>query len=264
MAGSLIPAATAITFANLISRTAVAPLLAYLCVALLGQALATVREPLSYRAQMRIDGDHRADVAGLTGTSPTIGALERPDVQALIRRARADPESFMDGTPGPGALAQLDILGRAIALTASGAVLLVYSPWPLILLASAAAGSAWLIQQEGRDWRRVWRHVPGPARRAEVWSDALISPAEGKDVRVFGLGDYAADRIEEHMRAAFDPVREAGRRVLARQWWQLPLIGIPWPPSSWPWSSTTSPSVSRPPSSPPPWPSSRSTPISPT
>jgi ABC-type multidrug transport system fused ATPase/permease subunit len=232
VAGSLVPAGTALAFAALVGGVAqagiaVTALLTYLAVLLLGQVLGAVREPLSYLARMRIDGDHRAEVARLAATSATIGALERAEVQVLIRQARADPESFMDGSPGPGALAQLDVLGRIVAIAGSGAVLAAYAWWLAPLLGLSAAALHGLAQLEGRDWRRVWRGVLLPSMRADVWADALVSPGEGKEIRIFGLGGWAVDRIQLEMRAAFDPMWAVGRRVLVRQGWQLPLMAGP-------------------------------------
>ena len=94
----LVPAATAIAFAALIGDAAVighaalVPLLMYLLILLAGHAFATIREPLGYLAQTRIDGEHRARVARLVSGSPTVAALERSEVQALIWESRADPE----------------------------------------------------------------------------------------------------------------------------------------------------------------------------
>jgi ABC-type multidrug transport system fused ATPase/permease subunit len=236
VAASLVPAATALAFAALIGRVAygdglagvaVTTLLAYLAVLLLGHVFGAVREPLSYLARMRIDGEYRAEVSRLAATSATIGALERADVQVLIRQARADPESFMDGSPGPGALAQLDVLGRIVAIAGSGAVLAAYAWWLVPLLALPAAALNGLAQLAGRDWRRVWRGVLLPSMRADVWADALVSPGEGKEIRIFGLGGWAVDRIQLEMRTAFDPMWAVGRRVLARQGWQLPLVAGP-------------------------------------
>ncbi|HEY2793452.1 MAG TPA: ABC transporter ATP-binding protein, partial [Micromonosporaceae bacterium] len=99
---SLVPAATAVAFAVLIGRVAhteatrliaaaAGPLLLYLLILLAGHVVGAVREPLNFLAVARIDGDHRVKLARLTSMSPTIGALERPEVQALIRATRADP-----------------------------------------------------------------------------------------------------------------------------------------------------------------------------
>ncbi len=233
VAGSLVPAATAVAFAALIGGVAdggglggvaVTAVLAYLTVLLLGHLLSAVREPLSFLAEARIDGDHRAEVSRLAAMSATIGALERADVQVLIREARADPESFVDGTPGAGALAQLDVIGRVLAVAGAGAVLAAYAWWLVPLLALSAAALYGLNHLEGRDWRRIWRGVLGPGMRADVWADALVSPSEGKDIRIFGLAGWAVERIQRYAHAALDPMWGVGRRVLARQWWQVPLV----------------------------------------
>lgn len=127
LAGSLVPAATAIAFATLVGRVhsaetgdlvavTAAPLLGYVVILLASHVIGAVREPLAFLASARIDGDHRAEVARLAAMSATIGPLERPAVQELIRLTRADPESFIEGTPGPGVLAQLNHAGRVVAL----------------------------------------------------------------------------------------------------------------------------------------------------
>jgi len=186
-----------------------------------------LRQPLAYLAEARVDGRHRADLTRLAAGSPTIGALERADVQELIRSARADPESFMDGTPGAGVLAQLDLIGRSLALAGAGVVLAAYAWWAVPLLLAAAVAVHQLRWDEGRQWRRVWRGVPAPSMRADVWSEALLSPAEGKDVRIFGLGGWALDSIDTHLRTAYDPLWPVGRRVLATQWRLLVLVAAP-------------------------------------
>jgi ATP-binding cassette subfamily B protein len=62
---------------------------------------------------------------------------------------------------------------------------------------------------------------------ADVWADAIVSPAEGKELRVFGLGDWAVERIQHHVRAGYDPLWTVGRRVLARQWQPFLLVLAP-------------------------------------
>ena len=235
--GSAVPAASAVAVGWLIARlaadpadlvsAAAAPLTMYALVLLAGHVVTAVRQPLSYLAEARIDGRHRAELSRLAASSSTIGALERTEVQALIRTARADPESFMDGTPGAGVLAQLDLIGRSLALVGACAVLAAYAWWlgPLLLVAGVVLHQ--LRWDEGRRWRRVWRHVPVPSMRADVWTDALTSPAEGKETRVFGLSGWALDRVDEHLRSAYDPMWPVGRRILVNKVWQLVALLIP-------------------------------------
>ncbi|GIE99242.1 ABC transporter ATP-binding protein [Paractinoplanes rishiriensis] len=230
LVAGLVPAATAVTFGALVGGVAgpaMTLLLAYLTVVLLGHVLTTVREPLAYLARMRIDGAHRAEVARLAATSTTIGGLEGAGVQALIRQARADPESFMDGTPGPGTLAQVDILGRLTGIAGAAVVLAAFRWWLAPLLAVAAAGLQGLAQLEGRNWRRVWTGVLVPSQRADVWSEALVSPGEGKDLRIFGAAGWAVEQSQGYLRSAFDPMWPVGRRILVRQLCEIPLLFVP-------------------------------------
>jgi ABC-type multidrug transport system fused ATPase/permease subunit len=235
---SAVPAVTAIAVGWLIDRlsaedsphllaTAAAPLSVYALALLTGHVLTALREPLSYLAEARSDGRHREELSRLAATSPTIGALERSEIQVLIRTARADPESFMDGTPGAGVLAQLDLIGRSLALVGSGLVLAAYAWWSVPLLVVPAVVLHQLRWDEGRQWRRVWRAVLMPSMRADVWSEALVSPAEGKEIRIFGLGEWALGRIDQHLRSGFDPLWPVGRRILAAQWRQLVLVLVP-------------------------------------
>jgi ABC-type multidrug transport system fused ATPase/permease subunit len=233
----LIPAATAVAFAALVSRVggiangaaaaAIAPLVAYLVILLAAHALAAVREPLSFLAQARIDGDHRARVARLAAMSDTIGALERPEVQALIWQTRADPESFIEATPGPGVLTQLELLGRVLAMVTSGAILAAYTWWLLPLLVVPALVVQNLYAREARQRRRVWRASIAPGMHAEVWADAITSAGEGKEVRIFGLAGWAVDRIQHYVRRAFDPIWAQGRRALFGLWRPALLVLVP-------------------------------------
>ena len=231
----LVPAATAIAFATLIGgvqgiptgAVVAAPLLVYLVILLAGHALAAVREPLTFLAKARIDGDHRARVARLTAASAGIGALEWADVQALIYESRADPESFIEGSPGPGVLEQLNLLGRILAMVTSGLVLAAYAWWLIPPLVVSALLAQRLYALDGRRDRRVWRASVAPVIHADVWADAIVSPGEGKDIRIFGLSGWAADRIHYHIRKAFDPMWTLGRDTLPGLWRQSALVLAP-------------------------------------
>jgi ABC-type multidrug transport system fused ATPase/permease subunit len=235
---SLVPAATAVAFAALVGRVeivanggfgpaAVAALIAYVVIVLVGHAVQTVQEPLLFLAESRIDGDHRENLARLVSASATIGGLERAEVQALIRESRADPEHFMDGTPGRGATAQLVRLGQALGLVSSAAVLVAYAWWLVPPVALSAVAVQRLESSEAARWRAVWRKTVMPTMHAGVWADAVVSPAEGKELRVFGLADWAVDRIQHHVRIGFDPMWPVGRRALARQWQPFLLVLVP-------------------------------------
>ena len=224
---SLVPAATAVTLAVLVGRVhaastarvladAVAPLLGFVGVLLLGHALNALREPMYYLARARIDGAHRARVARLASTSDTIAALERPEVQRLLREARADPANWTERTPAAGALSQLGLVGRGFSVLSSSLVLGAYRWWLIPLLVVSAVTHQQLNRWAVVAWYQTWRRGLDDGLRGEVWADALFSPADGKEVRVFGLGAWAVERVRGHVRAMYEPVWALAQRILLR------------------------------------------------
>jgi ABC-type multidrug transport system fused ATPase/permease subunit len=234
----LVPAGTAVALAALIGRVhaatgtdlmavAAAPLVSFAVVLLVGHALDAVREPLFYLATRRIDGAHRAAVARLAATSHTIGVLERPEVQRLIREAKADPDNWTERTPGQGALSQLGLLVSVIGLAASSAVLAHYAWWLVPLLIVPAIVYRGLNRRAGVRWYHTWRAGLDEGQRAAVWENAITSPGEGKELRVFGLGPWAVQRHDQHLRAMFEPVWGLGARAMAGLWRQFLLVLLP-------------------------------------
>jgi ABC-type multidrug transport system fused ATPase/permease subunit len=235
---SLVPAATAVALAVLITRVtragtadlftvAAAPLILFAVILLVGHVLDAVREPLYFLAGARIDGAHRAEVARLAATSHTIGALERPGVQFLIREARADPDNWTERTPSAGALSQLGLLGRGFGLVSSGVLLAAYAWWLIPLLILPAVVFQQLNRHSGVLWYETWRRGIGEGERAAVWTDAIYSPGQSKEIRVFGLGEWAVGQVRHHIAAMFEPVWSLGGRLMARQWQQFLLVLVP-------------------------------------
>jgi ABC-type multidrug transport system fused ATPase/permease subunit len=235
---SLVPAATAVAVAVLIERVdgaaaadlaavTAAPLVMFAVVLLGGHLLEAVREPLFYLVRARVDGAHRAEVARLAATSHTIGALERADVQRLIREARADPDNWTERTPGAGGLAQLSLVERGIGLAGAAAILAVYAWWLIPLLIVPAVACQQLIRHGAVKWHQTWRRGIDEGLRAGVWQEAIASAADGKEIRVFGLGGFVVDRMDQHLRAMFEPVWGLGGRLIARQWRQFLLALAP-------------------------------------
>jgi ABC-type multidrug transport system fused ATPase/permease subunit len=223
---SAVPAATAVALALLVGQlqrtttvdvpTAVAvPLLAFVAVLLLGHAVNLAREPAHFLARARIDGVHRTRVAGLASTSNTIAALERPEVQQLLREARADPTNWTERTPAAGALSQLDAFGRLFSLVSSSFVLAAYRWWLVPLLVASVLTHQQIKQSELVVWHRTWRSGLDHVLRAEMWSETIFSPGDGKEVRVFGLAGWAVERSRMHVRALYEPMQAMGRRIVA-------------------------------------------------
>ncbi|HEX4789282.1 MAG TPA: ABC transporter ATP-binding protein [Actinospica sp.] len=233
---TLAPAALALITAALIGRiqqaapdalvaAAAVPLLLFALVLGVGHAADAALEPLQYLATSRVDGAYRARITEIAATGPTIDGLEDPHSQELLRAAKADPGNWTERTPGTGLLGLFRVAATMLGVLASGAVLARFAWW-LLPLVVVPALVQWRIYG-GRNLRfmRRWRDSLPHMIRGSLLERTVVSPGESKDIRIYGLGDWLTERIQEHLRAAFTPIW-AGLRV--RDEWELLLsVGLP-------------------------------------
>jgi ABC-type multidrug transport system fused ATPase/permease subunit len=235
---SLLPAAVALITATLVERVASAstdelfdvaagPLAAFAAALLTGHAADAAATPLEALAQARIDGAHRAELARMASTTPTIDALEQPRAQRLVLAARADPRSWTERTPGHGALDQINAVAVACGVTAACAVLARHGWWLVPALAVPALLNAYVRSRQAEVFARFWVAQADEGLLSATWLEAVGSPAEGKDLRVFGLGEWAVERIGHHMRTMFTPIWAAQARHARRQWVQFLIVALP-------------------------------------
>ncbi|NUP16241.1 MAG: ABC transporter ATP-binding protein [Streptomyces sp.] len=237
LAGAL-PAAVAYTVAALVDRidaapaadalrVAAAPLAVFGAALLLGHAADCAIAPLEFVTKGWIDGAHRAEVARITASSRTIGVLEQPRAQRLIRNARADPRSWTERTPGDGAVDQIKLVSVLFGVAAACAVLVPHGWWLAPLLAVPALLNAAVRSRRQEAFTRFWVSQADHGLHARVWEEATVSAGEAKDMRVFGLGEWVVQRISLHVRAMFEPVWAAQAKYARRQWLPLLLVAAP-------------------------------------
>lgn len=230
-----VPAAGALSLAWIVSRasgstqagllTAVIPaLVGYACVLMLTHAVEAVSAPLQFLVKVRIDGRRRTDLIRLTAACQTIEELEEPEVRELVRLAKAEPGNWTERTPGDGALAQLAMCTDALGVIASCGIIARYAWWLIPLVALPAALVRTLQSRHGVEFMRQWRKGIREGMHAEVWSKLLTDPPHGKEVRVFGFAQLAADRMRHHTLRMFEPVWAVGLRNLREQWWKFWLV----------------------------------------
>ncbi|MFY1696076.1 MULTISPECIES: ATP-binding cassette domain-containing protein [unclassified Solwaraspora] len=238
VAGALLPPASALAMAHLVGQiqttgqlgaplsAVVLPLLAFVLVLLAGHVVDTAVTPLATLATARIDGAHRARVAGLAAGT-TIAALEDPEVRAMIRAARADPENWTEHTPGAGAVAGLRLAASLTGVAGSCLVLAAYAGWLVPALLLPALINGMFRQRDAARGIAIWRSGTIDGARNQRWLAVATSPAEGKDIRIYGLGDWLTRRIQRHALAMDGPVWAALARAIPREAGQLLLIGVP-------------------------------------
>ncbi|MFC1420436.1 ABC transporter ATP-binding protein [Streptacidiphilus cavernicola] len=232
--GSVTPAATAAVLALLVSRldtaatgstlfdAALLPLALFGGVLLLGHLGDAAATPLEYLARSRVDGAQRARIARLVLAGPTVGALETPEVQAAVRGAIGDPDRGPDRTVGLGAVAALRRLAALAGAVASCAVLAGYAWWLLPVLLVPAGACGYLRFRQGVAVNETWRFADREELHADVWRQAVVSPSEGKDIRVFGLADWLVRRLQRHIDVANAPLWTVMLRIARGEW--LPLL----------------------------------------
>ncbi len=232
---SLTPAASAAALALLVGRlgeatgtglfsAALGPLAVFTVVLVVGHLGEALRAPLRFLAAARIDGRHREEVARTVATAPRIDALERPDVQVLVREAMADRSRGYDCTPADGAVGQLRWAAGMLGAAAACAVLAWYSWWlvPLVLL--PAALNRVLRTRDEFALSALWRGATKGELHADVWRQAAVSPGEGKDVRIFGFADWMVERMQEHIRTANAPLWNHIATMVRDSWKQLLIV----------------------------------------
>ena len=238
--GHLVPAATAFVLARLIDElrtgtgdaafsAALGPAIMFAAVLLVGYVAESAITPLGYLVTGRIDGAVRADVARLAAGARRIDVLEGAAAQGLIREVSADRSRGVDATTASGAIAQLRWLARLLGVAASCAVLVGFGWWWLIpLVAGPAVLGQHLRAGHHAELARRWRLAIKGELHADVWRRAAISPAEGKDVRVFGFADWMVRRMQHYIKEANEPFWSYVLRAAAdeRRQWLLVVVSL--------------------------------------
>jgi ATP-binding cassette subfamily B protein len=230
LAQAVLPAATAVATAAVVSSVTsvngqygvlgqvAGPLIVLGIAVLAGQSLGAIMRPLWFALEGRINGAHRVRVARLAVSATTIAALERPHVQDLIKATSADPTTWVDRTPADGAISQLGLVARYVGLVASAAVVAAYAWWLIPLLAVPAFAVRVLSNRQWLRHFRIWAAGLSDHRYAAYWSEVATAPAEGKELRVFGFGEWLIARHQGHVHSHLAPVWADDRRAAASKW----------------------------------------------
>ncbi|MEY9933134.1 ABC-type multidrug transport system fused ATPase/permease subunit [Catenulispora sp. GP43] len=236
VASACIPAATAAALGFMVSRlttstasdlfgAALLPLVLFGCVLFAGHLADAAVKPLEFQVRTRVDGRHRTRVLSLTTGVPSIGPLEDPTVQRLIRRTSAEPEHGAT-TPADGAIAQLRWGAGLIGAIAACAVVARYEWWLVPLLIVPALVGLYLRAHQYGGAVMSLQSAMKEEMHADVWRNAASSAAEGKDVRVFGFADWMVERMQTHVEAGNMPFWRHVSGVAARSWLQFALVMI--------------------------------------
>ena len=160
-----------------------------------------------------------------TVAPPGMAHLERPELMDDFTLAR----DFDLGITGPPLSVSMPFIGNGFVEIggglASALVLARYRWWAPIVL-----GGAWLsthvLLREGTVWRD-WRstEVMEHQRHADYAYRMAVDAPAAKELRLFGLADWAVDRFASRRRRLLDLSLEAMRLRQRPVLWTLALIG---------------------------------------
>jgi ABC-type multidrug transport system fused ATPase/permease subunit len=234
---SLVPAGGAVALAVLVGRVenarpgqvfaaAVPALVLFAVVLLAGHVAEALSQPWEYLAKARIDGAHRRRISELASAAPGIAALESPAVNALIREAKADPETGAEFTPGDGALAQLRWAAAIVGAVAGCVVVASYAWWLIPLLLIPSTINRYIRAKRAFVHNDMWRLCLAEESHADVWRRATVSAGEGKDMRIFGFAEWMIDRMQSHIERGNRPMWRYTLHVVRSEWNQLLLVAV--------------------------------------
>jgi ATP-binding cassette subfamily B protein len=178
--------------------------------AFVGQRIAgPVRGVVAEFLGQELERHLEARVMRAVNRPPGIEHLEDPAVLDCITSAR---EPGAGGwRPGEALVALATVLPRWLQ-SVSFAILLATFSW--VVGAGLFAAYAYVSHVHRREYLRTTRAVSGQTasvRRAAYFRDLALDPAAAKEVRIYGLGGWLADRFSSEWLRAMTPVWQERR-----------------------------------------------------
>lgn len=155
---------------------------------------------------------------------PGMGHLEDPRLTTDLTMAR----DFDLGISGPPLFISMGFIASGliemVGGLASALVLSAYAWWAPLLLAGAWLATHWLLR-ESSVWRdRNTEVVREAERHADYAYRLAVDPPAAKELRLFGLGDWAVDRFQARRRRLYELQWEATRLRERPVLWSLLLV----------------------------------------
>ncbi len=190
------------------------------------QALAPAQAALGELVKRRVDGWLHGRIMAAALRRADLAAME--DAAALD--ALGDASRRLAGnweTPGMACAGLVALLGRYARLGGFVVLVGVVVGWP----AAAASGAGTLLLRYAnraglRRYSQAWTAVTRLVRRGGYLRDLALSGAAAKELRVFGLAGWLADRYEQAYRTWLAPIWQARRRVYVVPYLACTVVGL--------------------------------------
>jgi len=157
---------------------------------------------------------------------PGIGHLEDPTLAEDLEVAR----EFDRGQTGPPMYLNVDFVAGGLVELAGGlscaVVLFGFNWWAPLVLVAAWGATHWLLRESGI-WRdRNTEEVRSAQRHATYAYQLAVDPEPAKELRMFGLADWALQRFVERRRRLFSLQYEATRLREQPLAWSLLIVAV--------------------------------------
>ncbi len=157
---------------------------------------------------------------------PGIGHLEDPTLAEDLEVAR----EFDRGQTGPPMYLNVDFVAGGLVELAGGlscaVVLFGFNWWAPLVLVVAWGATHWLLRESGI-WRdRNTAEVRSAQRHATYAYQLAVDPEPAKELRMFGLADWALQRFVERRRRLFSLQYEATRLREQPLAWSLLIVAV--------------------------------------
>lgn len=175
------------------------------------QVLTPLHQAISSNLGSQVAAWLNDELAGACVEPPGIGHLEDAELAEDLEVAR----EFDRGQTGPPMYMNVDFIAGSLVELLGGiacaVVLFDFSWWAPLLLALAWGSTHWLLRESG-----VWRdrntdEVRSAQRHAAYSYQLAVDPEPAKELRLFGLADWAVQRFTERRRRLFKLQYEATR-----------------------------------------------------
>ncbi|WP_051135499.1 ABC transporter ATP-binding protein [Streptomyces sp. 351MFTsu5.1] len=233
---ALLPTATGLMTGTLVSRLVSDPgdghtltLLTLAVGALIfaSQAFEFLHSALRVVAAQRVNAHQRLRMGDLVTRSEGIARLEDPATQDdLTLAVMKGLPNWVFYTVGTGAAGQLTIMTRTVGACVAAGVLAFFS-WPLALCMLTV--SLYVRASTRRQWMKQHAEVRGWApemRREDYFTQVAAAPWAAKELRVFGLAEWAIGRYHKVTGDRVDGTASVRRGLLLRLRWHFVLLTV--------------------------------------
>ncbi len=202
----VVPLAVIVTTGTLVERVAAqggvdavaGPLLVLAALFGVQQLVGALANVVWYLGSNRIDGSLRARAMVAATAPPGVGLLEEQSVQDILPIAAGKPMPFRSATPGGAAVGVIGLAARFVACAGAATLIArVSTPLAALLLAVTLVFRRLHHRVNVAQALAFEGNVPS-YRLAGYFTGLAVEPGCAKEMRVFGLADWARER---HRRA---------------------------------------------------------------